>query len=113
MPSNKKEKAIILIDPVSSGRFLKEYVQKSGHKLIGIFTLSHDELKKAGKDLSHDEKVEFCDAVIYSDDIEQILAQLKDLPFETVAVIPASEPGVELADYLAHLLGLKGNPISS
>jgi biotin carboxylase len=109
----EKSKAIVLIDPVSSGRFLKAYVPKSGYKLIGVFTLSEEELKGAGKHIPHAEKVEFCDAVIYCDQVDRLLEQLAELPFEPAAVIPASEPGVELADQIAERLGLRGNPVSS
>src|SRR5690349_16608456 len=44
-----KKQAVVLIDPVSSGRFLKEYVLQAGFDLIGVFTLSDVQLADAGK----------------------------------------------------------------
>lgn len=113
MMCDKLEKAIVLIDPVSSGRFLKEYVPQLGYKLIGIFTLSDEILKSAGKYIPYEEKIKHCDIVICSDDFEIILTKLQKLPYQIVAAIPASEPAVELADKLANKLKLKGNSLST
>src|SRR5690349_11894226 len=107
------ELAVVLVDPVSSGRFMKEYVPKSGHRLIGVFTITDDELKKSGKFIPYEEKVEYCDSVIFSNDFDRIKSELAELPYKVVAVIAASEPGVELADQLADHLKLRGNSISS
>lgn len=113
MAADSVATAIVLVDPVSTGRLLKRYVVEAGHKLVGVFTLSEEELRCAGKHLPYDEKVEHCDVVVHSRDAAQILDELEQLPYRIVAVIPASEPGVELADALAHRLGLKGNAVAT
>lgn len=113
LPQGQKQ-AVILVDPVSSGRLLKQPVIDAGYDLIGVFTLSPDELKRAGKHLPISEKHALCTHVIYSQDPNAILAEVTQLGFTIRAVIPASEPAVELADLLASRLGLKGHdPLTS
>jgi biotin carboxylase len=108
-----REPAVILVDPVSSGRHLKSYVRSAQHRLIAIFTVDDTALQRAGKYLPHAEKVRHCDVVIEDSDVDRILAAVARLPYRIAAVIPASEPGVELADQLAARLELRGNPVAS
>lgn len=113
MSGIKGDKAVVLVDPVSSGRFLKSYVVEYGYKLIGIFTLSEEELKQSGKFIPYEEKVKYCDIVINSNDYLFCVNELTKSGYTVIAIIPASEPGVELADQLAEYFNLKGNPACS
>lgn len=111
------DRAIALIDPVSSGVLLKPYVGRLGLKLIAVFTVSDDVLRRAGKHLPADVKRATCDLVIEEADPERcesrLLEEARARGFRVVAVVPASEPGVELADRLASRLGVRGNDPST
>jgi biotin carboxylase len=114
MLENRSEHAIVLVDPVSSGKHLKSYVHSLGYRLVAVFTLTQEQLIASGKSLSNEEKYRYCDQILESNQIDSIEDWLDGLPYQIVAIVGASEPAVELADALARRFGVRGNdPLTS
>ncbi len=101
--------AILIIDPVSSGRFLKNYAVDEGKNVIAVHTLSDDLLKGTDKYISEAKKNAGTVGAFYSKTVEEAIAKLEAFDYEIEAVIPGSEPGVQLAEELAKELKLPGN----
>lgn len=101
--------SVVLVDPVSSGKHLKSYVKEAGYSLIALFTLTDEQLAAAGKPLPRELKLQHCDHVLETRDFEEALRFIRSTGLPVAAVIAASEPGVELADWLAAKLGVVGN----
>lgn len=110
MKTSNTPNAVILIDPLSTGYELKEVIVQSGYKIIAIYTMTEEALLKSGKYISPEQRKALCEVVINQSDATQIIAQLKKTNLNIVGIIAGSEPGVQLADELAHLLHLRGNP---
>ncbi|KAJ9661274.1 hypothetical protein H2198_002017 [Neophaeococcomyces mojaviensis] len=106
-------KAIAIVDPVSSGAELKNYVIRAGQKLIALYTLSDEEWSKIPRPTTIKELSQGCDGSFHSKSAEKMSAYLRQLPFEVIAVIAGSESAVEMTDAVAEKLNLIGNSSSS
>jgi biotin carboxylase len=103
-------KAVVLIEPVSSGAPLKKAAKELGYRVVAIFAQSMEAFKHL-LHLDQEEVVRDCDDYLFSRDFNQIDQWIRSLGHEIQAVIGASELGVELADQLAAKYGLFCNPI--
>lgn len=105
---------VIVVDPVSSGYYLRDYLEKMAESAIAIYTMSEEQLHSAGKGLPAEERKRGWDMVIEADeDIALALTKITRRFPLIKAVIPGSEPGVALAEMLAEQLGVIGNPAYS
>jgi L-amino acid ligase len=103
-------RAIVVIDPVSSGAYLKAYLQDPDILAVAVYTLTDAQLAHAGKALPWGERHRGWGCVIDGRYPSTIFAMLRSLGTPIVGVIAGSEPGVALAELLADALGLPGNP---
>jgi len=103
-------RSVVLVDGYSTGSFFVPLIKKRGFPLVHVRTtppsikahISH----VADFTLRRWEK-QYSALIDGSQSVEALCAQLQ--AFDPVAVIPGSEPGVELADTLASHLGVPGN----
>ncbi|MFI9504524.1 ATP-grasp domain-containing protein [Nocardia sp. NPDC052566] len=94
---------VVLVDAFSTGALLARRVREDGHRLIHI--RSRAELTAT---FAASLPGELFDADLsYADQADEVLRLLAEL--DPVAVIAASEFGVEVADEIAAKLGLRGN----
>jgi biotin carboxylase len=101
--------AVALLDPVSSGAPLIEATTQLGYRAIGIFCQSPDLYPRLyGTTL--DAFAARCDEAFCAPHFDEVFSFLQGKR-DLVAVIPATEGGVEWAERLAQKLHLRGNPI--
>src|SRR6185437_2985905 len=67
---------IILVDPVSSGFWLKQAAVDAGFAVVAVYTMSPDELKASGKDMPKSEKYRDCSEVIYAKTADNVLSSM-------------------------------------
>lgn len=96
-------KAVVVVDPYSSGRFL--LYELKAKRLPIICVRSSLELGMFFLNAYKKNKPYFARTVDYLN-MPQLMSDLRALPYDIVAVFGGSEPGVELADQLAEALGL-------
>lgn len=106
----REKQAVIVVDPISSGAFLKKSAKQEGYGVIGVFTVPFD-VSEAGFHGKREEFTADCDFVIQSADARAILSQLQGAPFQVKGVVAGLDSGVEMADCLAGDLGLYHNPL--
>lgn len=111
-----RERAIAVVDPFSTGADLAMEINKLGLKCVQILSMLDSPI--SGLVLS-DVKIDFCATVQHNDKAEdqdkainETAKQLRDLPYNLIAVIPGAEPGVELADQLSYRMHLRSNGIA-
>jgi len=105
--------AVVVVDPYSSGKYLLQELEQRGMPMIAVRSttkMSQQFLR------SHETNRRFFVEVFEFEEMTGGMKQLADslgsLPYEVVAVLPGSEPGVELANLLAHELELPAaNPV--
>lgn len=98
------KKIVILVDPVSAGLNLIEAASVE-HEFIAVYTIGEDRVKKYVPSLDSIESSAL--AIFHTDEAAEVLGMLDPKWKERIiSVIPASEPGVELASDLANRLGL-------
>ena len=100
--------AVVLFDPINSGDPLKQAASDLGYKVIGIFSCPKS-VYETQFHLNEEMLRRNCDQILFSNDIEEILKQLKNSPFSVRASIAGIDSGVNLADQVGHALGLPGN----
>jgi len=112
-PSNPIKTAAVVVDPYSSGKYLLIDLHKREVPIIAVrsTTKMSDQFLK-----SHEANSKYFAEMLEFEDMEGGLQQLTQaihaLTYKVVAVIPGSEPGVELANRLSHDLGLAStNPL--
>jgi hypothetical protein len=110
---SKKDMAVAIVDPFSTGAHLAAGVCAMGYKCIRIFSIWDSPvaaLVMEGVNVDFDATVQHNDT---EDDqnkaTDDTVDQLKQLPFPIVAVLPGAETGVELADRLSARMGLRSN----
>src|SRR5438445_101777 len=105
-----QNEAIVLFDPISSGEAFKTVAKEMGFKVIAVFTKMAEVIHAV---YHAKQEILFldCDEVINSSDEKEILRKLKESKYLIRGAIAATEMGVELADRVAHALGLWCNPI--
>jgi len=97
-----KPEVVVIVDPYSSGQYLVQEFERQLWPMVGV--QSSQEL--AGFWLAQFDEGQFAASVQHKD-LKSTLKQLQE--FKVVAVLPGSEPGVELAEELTGALGLPGN----
>lgn len=102
MSTSAKAKAVVVVDPYSSGRYMVQELQQQQWPMIGI--QSSQDL--AGFWLAQYDPSLFIKSIKH-ETVEQTVAALSE--FDVAAVLPGSEPGVLLAEELQDRLGLIGN----
>lgn len=105
--------ATVVVDPYSSGKYLLMDLHKRGIPIIGVrsSTKMSEQFLRA-----HDANSKYCVEMLEFEAMGSCLTRLVEaieaLPYAIVAVIPGSEPGVELANRLSHELALPStNPV--
>ncbi len=104
--------AVILVDPVSSGRFLKQTAHAMGYKVIVVYPYSTFYYSSV-YGLTRESLCEECDQIIWEKETSKILAFIQSLNFSIKGCIPGNEGGVEIAEKIACSLGLLSNPRGS
>ena len=109
----EKKAGVVIVDPFSTGAHLANEVISNGLHCVRVLSCWDSPvaaLVQAGIN------PEFVATVQYNDRLEDeekaiddCLKELRDFPFDILAVIPGAETGVELADQLSSRLGLRTN----
>jgi len=94
---------IVIVDPFSSGRHLAPMLKKCGHTTVAIISST----KLAPFYLNSLVKADFSQIYFYDKNQNEIAKYFKNNNIDHV--IAGSEPGVDLACTLSHLLGLPGH----
>jgi biotin carboxylase len=109
------DKAIGVVDPFSTGLHLAAEVRKRGYKCVRIFSIWDSPVANL---VQEGLTVDYCATVQHNDRakdqdiaIDDTAQQLRDLPFEIVAIVPGAETGVELADQLSSRMGMRTNGV--
>ncbi|MFC8538824.1 ATP-grasp domain-containing protein [Streptomyces sp. NPDC057249] len=101
MSKQDQREAVILVDPIMTGEAFKETCRSLGFSVVSVYSVSAEVLAEVAP--AHRDK----------DDVSLYVRSPADLPDDfgrpVRAVVPATEPGVFLADTLAARLGLRGN----
>mmetsp|Transcript_6246 Transcript_6246/g.14077 ORF Transcript_6246/g.14077 Transcript_6246/m.14077 type:complete len:180 (-) Transcript_6246:4922-5461(-) len=93
---------IIIVDPVNWGSNFIRYAKNMGYNVISVYTLGEDFF--TSKNYLTKEKQKISEKEFFETDLGKLLPLLKD--YNIKAVVPATEPGVELAALLGKQLGL-------
>jgi len=103
----KKEGAVAIVDPYSSGRYLVYELHKRGIPMVCV----RSSLKLGAFFLGSYEthKQYYVSTVDHSGDVQSTASALLAGKHEIMAVMAGCEPGVELADALSEHLGLASN----
>lgn len=108
-----KEKAVVLVDPESSGLFMKETISNFGAKIIALITINKNILVDMPLEQVPEKENWLAgigyDCVIFDDDPDRIVKSLSESQYEIIAIIPASEYGVKYSDIIAEKMNLPGN----
>jgi predicted ATP-grasp superfamily ATP-dependent carboligase len=107
VPEAKAPTAVALVDPYSSGRYLVYELHKRGIPIVCVrSSLSLGPFFLAAYE-THKEY--FARTVDYNGDLAATVKELTDGQHDIKALLPGSEPGVELADQLSEALGVATN----
>jgi len=94
--------AAIVVDPYSSGRYLLYELEPRmaiicvrSSLILGSFFLK-----------AYDKNKEYFSATVDHQSLQQVVDEIRALPYNIVGVFAGSEPGVELADQLAEALAM-------
>ena len=102
--STTKPDAAVVVDPYSSGRYLLYDLKDRDIPIICI--RSSLNLGKFFLDAYTANKEYYATTVDFQDNLEQLLSELNNLPYNIIAVFPGCEPGVTLAEQLSEALKL-------
>jgi D-alanine-D-alanine ligase len=108
---SKLTKAVILINPESTGLHLIEAAKKFDFKPIAAYSFPFQDwitYQKSGELACPSYPVfqELIETIIFSEQLDELIAKLHNLPYEIVGVIPASEDAVNVSDIIASHFGL-------
>mmetsp|Transcript_18234 Transcript_18234/g.29668 ORF Transcript_18234/g.29668 Transcript_18234/m.29668 type:complete len:444 (-) Transcript_18234:697-2028(-) len=98
------ERAIVVIDPWSTGAKLAEEILENDVGVIAVFTSA----EYPTGDLESLEGVKH--TLLHDNDNDNLVRKLGELDIELIAVIPGAESGVLLADELAVAMNMRSNP---
>mmetsp|Transcript_19940 Transcript_19940/g.32851 ORF Transcript_19940/g.32851 Transcript_19940/m.32851 type:complete len:441 (-) Transcript_19940:80-1402(-) len=101
------ERGIVVVCPFSTGHLLAERVQELGFKLVIMNLPNHD-----SENEMMNVHIEGAKVLVASEDTQETIEMLNELPFQIDHILPGAENGVSLADELAHAMGLRCNPIA-
>ncbi|WP_194814336.1 ATP-grasp domain-containing protein [Nocardia sp. XZ_19_385] len=93
---------VVLVDPVMTGHAFKEACRRRGLPTISLYTLDEELLSSFDRDYRGGDH-----HVIHAADAIQAIAKVPGL---IRAVVPTTEPSVEVGDELGELLGVPSNP---
>ncbi|MEN2416845.1 ATP-grasp domain-containing protein [Streptomyces rimosus] len=96
--------SVVVINPVKSGVKYKKAVRDRGHRLISVYAFNEELLEKRWPDHADGD-----DISLYARDPEGVLERLEPYRDDVRAVLSGNDSSVDLADHLAHALGLPGN----
>jgi len=106
----EKSDAVIIVDPISTGRVLASKAINRGLNVIALWTPGAFVCQAM---LGECADLPFVAHVLEKegDSLDDVLAKLKALPYNITLCTVGCESGVELNDAVSHNLGLKGNGI--
>lgn len=111
--SPSRDGLVAIVDPFSTGAHLAALAAKLGYGVVRVFSIWDSPvaaLIQEGVDVDYFATVQFNDQAPDQDAAtNQCVRDLLNLPRQVIAVLPGAETGVELADRLAHRMGLRGN----
>ncbi|MFE9957070.1 ATP-grasp domain-containing protein [Micromonospora sp. NPDC005299] len=99
--------AVLLLDPVKTGEGYKQAARDLGLRVVSLYTVEQGELN--GRWPTH---ADGDDISLYASTPADIVSAVAEAGLQVVAVVPAMEAGVQLADVLADMSGLPGNDVS-
>lgn len=109
----EREEAIVVVDPFSTGAHLAKQCYEAGFKVVQMLSIWNSpvaSLIEQGLVVEYSATLQFNDLNPNVDDaLRSSVAEIKNLPFPVIAVIPGAETGVELADKLSDRLNLRSN----
>ncbi len=97
----------VIVDAYSTSRYLAEEFIKRGYQCIHVSSPGEKTAFYANSFKPED----FALIIDEKDDLEKIIAQLQPLPIKRV--VSGSDPGVAIADEIAHALGLNQNALAT
>lgn len=107
MPSNK---AVVVVDPISTGANLAQLLFDRGWPVIRVFSDGCPE--KVKKHTPAGLTVEFVATIEHTGDLDATVAAVRAVGYELEACFVGCETGVLFADLLAHGLSLTGNDVA-
>ena len=99
--------AVLLLDPVKTGEGYKQAARDLGLRVVSLYTV-----EKATLNDRWPAHADSDDLSLYESAPADIVSAVARTGLRVVAVVPAMEAGVHLADVLADMLGLPGNDVS-
>ncbi|WP_260476262.1 6-carboxytetrahydropterin synthase [Streptomyces sp. WAC 06783] len=96
--------SVVVIHPVKSGVRYKKAVRDRGHRLISVYAFNEELLEKRRPDHADGDDISLC-----ARDPEGVLERLEPYRDDVRAVLSGNDSPADLADQLAHALGLPGN----
>jgi hypothetical protein len=104
---------VAVVDPFSTGAQLAAQAAKLGYGVVRVLSIWDSPvaaLIQDGVTVDYFATVQFNDQDPSEDDAtNQCVQALRALPLPVIAVLAGAETGVEIADRLAHRMGLRGN----
>ena len=97
----QEKPAVLLVDPIRTGARYKAAARDLGFTVASVYTVEYS----AGSP-GH---AEGDDVSLYASDVDEVQRQVVAHGLDVRAVLPTVDTGVELADLVAHRLGLPGN----
>ncbi|GJM35129.1 MAG: ATP-grasp domain-containing protein [Saprospiraceae bacterium] len=105
-----KKELVIIVDPLSTGELLYQTIVQRGFDVICIFTLKKETVQDILENLEAMEKKAL--NCIYTNDVDEVIRKLDLSNHYLKAIIPGSEPGVELVGQLSEIYKTNFNPKS-
>jgi biotin carboxylase len=105
--ATRVEPAAVVVDPYSSGKYMLAELQHRNIPIIAVrsTTKMSDQFLRSHK-ANQCFFAEFLEFEDMDECLEQLSRAIQALPYQVLAVLPGSEPGVELANRLSDKLGL-------
>jgi len=112
-PKPKKEEAVCVVDPFSTGALIAERLESEGFHVVRVLSEYNSPVADLVQEsiscsyeatIQHNNLAEDQDAAL-----AETVAALRALPWPVVGVLPGAETGVALADLLVFSMELRGN----
>ena len=107
IPTQKQ--AVAIVDPFSTGALLAAELYASGFLCIAIYSEQMDKLENLRNLVPKGLNLVFEAVISYNSDKKALVESIRKLGFDVPAVLAGAETGVELADELTEIMGLRSN----
>ena len=108
--AEKRQNAVVVIDPFSTGAVLAADLCAQGFKVVALYSANLDHLVNVQSLVPQGLALSFEAVVPFHENLAVLQERLRDLAdLNITAVLPGAETGVELADALSEAMGLRTN----